>query len=143
MLDDERSGFLQSHPMLDVKYIAEHPELVKKNAANKNERRADIDKILALNDQKKKLQLSVEEARTRINVISKDIAALKKTDPKSDVSAKQAESRAIGDRIKDSEEEMKTLEKGLTALLQWIPNLAHESVPVGEDAKSNRTEKLW
>jgi len=45
--------------MLDVKYIAEHPDAVKKNAANKNERKAQIDQVLALNDQKKKLQLSV------------------------------------------------------------------------------------
>jgi seryl-tRNA synthetase len=129
--------------MLDVKYIAEHPDQVKKNAANKNERRAQIDQVLALNDQKKKLQLSVEEARTKINVISKDIATLKKADPKADVSVKQAESRAIGDAIKQSEELMKTLEKDLLGLLQWIPNMTHESVPVGEDAKANRTEKTW
>jgi seryl-tRNA synthetase len=129
--------------MLDVKYIAEHPDLVKKNAANKNERRAQVDQVLTLNDQKKKLQLSVEEARTKINIISKDIAALKKADPKADVSTKQAESRAIGDAIKKSEEDMKTLEKDLVALLQWIPNMTHESVPVGEDAKANRTEKTW
>jgi seryl-tRNA synthetase len=37
--------------MLDVKYIVDHPDAVKKNAANKNERRADIDKILALHEQ--------------------------------------------------------------------------------------------
>jgi len=129
--------------MLDVKYIAEHPDRVKQNAAAKNERRAQVDQVLALHDQKKKLQLSVEEARTRINSISKDIATLKKADPKADVSAKQAESRAIGDAIKQSEEQMKTLEKDLLALLQWIPNLVHESVPVGEDAKANRTEKTW
>ncbi|HLY08310.1 MAG TPA: serine--tRNA ligase [Planctomycetota bacterium] len=129
--------------MLDVRYIAEHADAVKKNAANKNERRADIDRVVALNDQKKKLQLSVEEARTKINAISKDIAALKKGDPKADVSAKQSESRAIGDRIKTSEEDMKALEKDLHALLQWIPNMVHESVPVGEDATSNRTQKTW
>jgi len=129
--------------MLDVKYIAEHPEAVKKNAANKNERKAQIDQVLALNDQKKKLQLSVEEARTKINTISKDIAGLKKADPKAEVSAKQAESRAIGDSIKKSEEDMKLLEKDLLALLQWVPNMVHESVPVGEDAKSNHTEKTW
>src|SRR5258708_27943886 len=129
--------------MLDVKYIAEVAYAVKKTAANKNERKAQIDQVLALNDQKKKLQLSVEEARTKINVISKDIAGIKKADPKADVSAKQAESRAIGDNIKKSEEDMKTLEKNLVALLQWVPNMVHESVPVGEDAKANRAEKTW
>jgi seryl-tRNA synthetase len=127
--------------MLDVKYIAEHPDAVRKNAAHKNERRADIDKVLALNDQKKRLQLSVEDARTKINQISKDIAGLKKADPKADVSARQNESRAIGEAIKKSEEDMKALQKDLEGLLMWIPNMVHDSVPVGEDAKTNRTEK--
>src|SRR5207244_4132431 len=53
----------------------------------------------------------------------------------------QAESRAIGDAIKKSEEEMKTLDLELEKLLHWIPNLAHEKVPVGEDAKANITVK--
>src|SRR6516162_973405 len=113
--------------MLDVKYIAEHPDAVKKNAAAKNERKADVDKVLALNEQKKKLQLSVEDARTKINQISKDIAGLKKADPKADVSAKQSESRAIGEGIKKSEEDMKALQKDLEGLLMWIPNMVHDS----------------
>ncbi len=129
--------------MLDVKYIVEHADAVKKNAAHKNERKADVDKVIALNEQKKKLQLSVEEARTKINQISKDIAAVKKADPKSDVSAKQAESRAIGDGIKKSEEDMNALQKEVDTLRLWIPNMAHESVPVGEDPRGNKTEKTW
>lgn len=129
--------------MLDVKYIVEHPDSVKKNAANKNERKADVDRVIALHEQKKKLQLSVEDARTKINLISRDIAGAKKADPRSDVSAKQAESRAIGDGIKKSEEDMKALEKEIDTLRLWIPNMVHESVPVGEDAKANRTEKVW
>jgi seryl-tRNA synthetase len=129
--------------MLDVKYICEHPDLVKKNAAAKNERRAEVDKVIALNDRKKKLQLGVDEARTRINVISKDIATLKKVDPQADIAAKQAESRAVGDSIKQSEEEMKALEKEILGLQQWIPNMAHETVPVGEDLKANKTIRVW
>src|SRR5579883_2116028 len=137
MLDAPSPRFLQSLPMLDVKFIVEHADLVKRNSAHKNERRAEVDKVLALNEQKKKLQLSVEEARTKINQISKDIAAAKKADPKADVAAKQGESRAIGEAIKKSEEDMKALQKDLEGLLLWIPNVVHESVPVGEDAKAN------
>ncbi len=127
--------------MLDVKFICENPDKVKKNALSKNERRADIDGVVSLKDKSRKLQQGVDEARTKINAISKDIAAAKKADPKSDVSAKQAESRAIGDGIKKSEEEMKALDLELEKLLHWIPNIAHEKVPVGEDAKSNLTVK--
>jgi seryl-tRNA synthetase len=127
--------------MLDVKFICENPDKVKKNALGKNERRADIDGVVALKEKTRKLQQGVDEARTKINAISKDIAASKKADPKADVSAKQAESRAIGDGIKKSEEEMKALDLELEKLLHWIPNIAHEKVPVGEDAKANITVK--
>ena len=129
--------------MLDVRYICDHPDLVRKNADAKNERRAEVDKIIALNDRKKKLQQGVDEARTRINAISKEIATAKKSDPKTDISVKQAESRAVGDSIKQSEDEMKALEKEIVGLQQWIPNMAHESVPVGEDLKSNQTVRTW
>ena len=64
--------------MLDVKFIVENADLVKKNVAAKNERRAEVDKVIVLYDRKKKLQQGVDEARTKINVISKDIAVLKK-----------------------------------------------------------------
>jgi seryl-tRNA synthetase len=128
--------------MLDVKFICENPDKVKKNAQNKNAR-CDVDGVVALKDKSRKLQQGVDEARTKINAISKDIGAIKKADPKSDVSAKQAESRAIGDAIKKSEEEMKALDLELEKLLHWIPNMAHETVPVGEDAKANTTIKTW
>ena len=127
--------------MLDVKFICENPDKVRKNALSKNERRADIDGVVALKEKSRKLQQGVDEARTKINAISKDIASAKKADPKTDVSAKQAESRAIGDGIKKSEEEMKALDLELEKLLHWIPNIAHEKVPVGEDAKANITAK--
>jgi len=128
--------------MLDVKFICDNADKVKKNSASKNSR-ADIDGVVALKEKSRKLQQGVDEARTKINAISKEIAGLKKADPKSDVSAKQVESRAIGDGIKKSEEEMKGIDLELEKLLHWIPNMAHETVPVGEDAKANVTIKTW
>jgi seryl-tRNA synthetase len=129
--------------MLDVKFICENADLVKRNAAAKNERRADVDRVCSLYDSKRKLQQSVDAARTKINQISEEIGAIKKKDPKADVSAKQAESKAVKEAIKSSEDQMEALEKELRALQQWIPNLVHERVPVGEDARSNQTIRTW
>ncbi len=129
--------------MLDVRFIVENPDLVKRNAAAKNEKRARIDDVVSLHEKRKKLQHGVDEARTRINALSKEIGAAKKADPKADVSAKQSESRSIGDGIRKSEEDMKDIERELDGLLQWIPNIAHESVPAGEDAASNATVRTW
>jgi seryl-tRNA synthetase len=129
--------------MLDVKFIVENPELVRRNAAAKNERRAKIDEVVALNTKRKKLQQDVDQANTRINALSQEIAAAKKADPKADISAKQAESRTVKESIKATEDEMKAIERELDGLLQWIPNVAKDDVPVGEDAKANVAVRTW
>jgi seryl-tRNA synthetase len=129
--------------MLDVKFIVENPELVRRNAANKHERRAKIDEVVALNTKRKKLQQDVDQANTRINALSQEIGAAKKADPKADISAKQAESKTVKESIKATEDEMKAIERELDGLLQWIPNVAKDDVPVGEDAKANVAVRTW
>lgn len=129
--------------MLDVKFIRDQPDAVKRNAAAKNERKADVDGVVALDDRRRKLQQDVDAANTRSNVLSKKVAEAKKADPKADTAALQAESKAVKDGIKAAEEEMKAVEEQQKSLLQWIPNMAHESVPVGEDVKANVTAKTW
>ncbi len=129
--------------MLDVRFIRENPDLVKRNAANKNEKRAKVDEVVALDDRRKKLQQEVDQANTRINALSQEIAAAKKADPKADISARQAESRTVKDAIRATEEAMKALEKERDDLLQWIPNVAKDDVPVGPDSKSNVTVRTW
>ena len=129
--------------MLDVKFICENADLVRKNAANKNEKRAEIDQIIAHYDRKKKLLVTVEEARTKINALSKEIAAAKKADPKADISSIQQESRSVGEAIRKSEDDLKELEKKLGGLLQWVPNIAAPDVPVGPDASANAEVRTW
>jgi seryl-tRNA synthetase len=129
--------------MLDVKFIRDNPDLVKRNAAAKNEKHAEVDRVIEMYERRKKLQQAVDDARTRINQISKEIAAAKKADPKADVSARQQESRGVGDGIRKSEDEMKAADRDLDGLLQWIPNIALPDVPVGEDARANRIVRTW
>jgi seryl-tRNA synthetase len=129
--------------MLDPKFIRENADAVKRNAANKNERKADVDGVIGLDDRRRKLQQDVDAANTRSNALSAQVAAAKKADPKADTSALQAESKAVKDGIKAAEEEMRKVQEQQKALLQWIPNMAHESVPVGEDVKANVTVKTW
>ena len=95
--------------MLDVRFICENPELVRKNCAAKGEKRADIDAILEVQAEKKKVLREVEKARTKINTLSKEIGAAKKADPKANIESQQKESRAIGDSIKASETTLKEL----------------------------------
>jgi seryl-tRNA synthetase len=129
--------------MLDVKFICENADLVKKAAAAKNEERAEVDRVVERYGRRRQLQTSIDAARAEINDLSKAIAAAKKADPRADISGRQAASRAVGERIKASEEEMKAIDRELEALLQWIPNVAAPDVPVGPDAKANVTVRTW
>jgi len=129
--------------MLDVRFIRENPDLVKRNAVAKNEKRADVDRILELHERRRRIQQEVDETRNRINRISREIAAARRADPTSDVTALQKESRALGEGLRKSEEEMRGIDRALEELLPWIPNIAAPDVPVGEDARANRIVRTW
>ena len=62
--------------MLDVKYIVQNPDLVAKNAANKNEKKADIPRICALQEQKKEIQLRLDQKRELSNKKSQEIGQI-------------------------------------------------------------------
>ncbi len=129
--------------MLDVKFIRDNADLVRRGAAAKNEKRAQVDRVIELYERRKKLQQEVDDARARINQISKEIASAKKADPKADISARQQESRAVGDAMKKAEDAMNAADGELQELLQWIPNIAAPDVPVGQDARANKIVRAW
>src|SRR5437773_11315274 len=64
--------------MLDVKFIVENADLVKKNVAAKNERRAEVDKVIVLYDRKKKLQQGDDEAGSNFLLLMGAGAALER-----------------------------------------------------------------
>ena len=76
-----------------------------------------------------------EELKAERNKASAEIAALRKRNV--DTSAQQAKVREIGDRIKGLDDRVKTLDDQFRELLAGIPNLPHESVPIGRSAENN------
>ncbi|MBI2900953.1 MAG: serine--tRNA ligase [Planctomycetes bacterium] len=133
--------------MLDLKLIADNPDLVKKNAAAKNERRADVDRICALNDRRRKLQITLDDCRQAANAKSKEIQTLaveaKRTGKKPDFEKLRAEAKSLAENAKAIEEQFKPIEKEIEDLLIWVPNIAAPDVPVGEDARANKTVRTW
>jgi seryl-tRNA synthetase len=87
-------------------------------------------------DQRRRSAISqVEQLKARKNAESQEIGRLKKEG--ADTSARQAEVRAIGEQISALDEQVKAVEDEFQQLLATIPNLPHESVPVGKDASEN------
>lgn len=120
--------------MLDIKLIRENPEFVKENLANKNHN-ADIEHILALDENRRNIIKSVEVLKAERNTASLKVAELKKAKQNADeIILKMKE---VSDKIKEYDDELRVVESNLHIALQNLPNVTHETVPQGKDAENN------
>jgi seryl-tRNA synthetase len=126
--------------MLDLKFIRENPDKVKEAVKNKNEK-ADIDEILRLDKERRKLLQQAEELKARRNKVSQEIGRLKKAGESTDEII--AEMKTVSDRIKELDEEIRKVSSDLNELLAWVPNIPHESVPVGKSEADNVEIRRW
>jgi len=126
--------------MLDLKFIRENTELVRKNILLKGED-ADLDLLLSLDEERRKIIAEVESLKHKRNVVSNEIARLKKE--KQDATAKIEEMRFVSDKIKAMDDELREIEQKIKQELLRIPNMLHESVPVGKDSSDNPVVRSW
>ncbi len=126
--------------MLDPKVIRNEPERVKEGARAKNEGKADVDRWLALDAERRDLVAKVEELKAERNAASKEIGARKKAGE--DASAEQERVRGLGDEIKALDEKVREVDAGLEGLAQWFPNIPHPSVPRGGE-EDNEILRTW
>lgn len=126
--------------MLDLKFIRENPDLVRKNIELKGEN-ANLDLLLELDEQRRKIIAEVERLKHYRNVVSNEIAKLKKE--KQDATSKIEEMRQVADKIKEMDDELREIELRIKAELLKIPNILHESVPVGKDSNDNLVVRSW
>nr|MDO8099035.1 serine--tRNA ligase [Candidatus Njordarchaeota archaeon] len=129
--------------MLDIKLIRDHPEIVKNNLKKRGdiEKIALVDELVELDKKWRENKKRVEELRHRRNVVSKKIAELKRS--KQDISKQVEESQRIPREIKKLEEDAVTLEEKIRFILMRLPNILHDSVPVGKDDTENVEIRRW
>ncbi len=99
---------------------------------------ADLEKLIA---ERRTLTAQVEQYRHLLKKGSEDIATLKRAQQPADEA--MAAMKALGDRIKALEEELRTTEERLSDLTLRIPNLPHESVPDGKTPDDNVERNRW
>ena len=126
--------------MLDIQKIREDVESVNQGIKNKNVE-IDFDSILALDQKRRDVIAEVEVLKHDRNVVSKEVGSRKKN--KLDASDLIEKTRQIGQTIKDLDDRQREIEVSLSELLMQIPNIPHESVPVGFDPSENPEVKAW
>ncbi len=117
--------------MLDINFIRQNLDLCKEAAKNKN-REVSWDELLAADSRRRQLIIKIEEQRAKRNKAGK-----------LDAEEDRRKARVLKDELKNSEEELRVVEGNLHTLLLTVPNIPHESVPVGKDEKANVEVRKW
>jgi seryl-tRNA synthetase len=126
--------------MLDIKYIRENPEKVREGIKNKNEKDR-LDEVLLLDQQRRDFLTHTEELKAKRNQGSAQIAQLKKSG--ADATDLLAEMKNLSDLVSLNDSLISDVEERLNKILMYLPNLPHESVPVGRSAEDNIETKVW
>jgi len=125
--------------MLDLKFIRENIETVRKAIQNKRES-ANVDTLLELDIKRRELIVGTESERANQNKVTARIAELKKAGQ--DASDVIKEMRDLAEKIKNQSETLRDIENQIYEIQIRIPNIPHETVPVGSE-KDNIEIKRW
>ncbi|HEY1393357.1 MAG TPA: serine--tRNA ligase [Methylibium sp.] len=129
--------------MLDITLLRKDLEGV---VARLNQRKnpqpyLDVERFSALESERKFIQTRTEELQAKRNSLSKQIGQLKAKGQ--DTAAVMAEVGGLGDELKASAERLEVIQAELSQMLMSVPNLPHESVPVGDDETANAEVRRW
>ncbi|MEZ4650586.1 MAG: serine--tRNA ligase [Candidatus Eisenbacteria bacterium] len=125
--------------MLDIKRIRTEPDLVRRGLEAKKTQ-VDLDEILKLDARVREILGIVEVKKAESNKGSKEIPQRMKAGE--DITALKAELAELSKEIKELDQEHKEVETALSERLRWLPNLPHESVPIGGEA-DNVVTRTW
>jgi seryl-tRNA synthetase len=121
--------------MLDIQFIRTNPELVKKAAENKQLNPDVVDRVLALDEQRRELIVKVEEIRQQINA---NVAEIKQNADKRPTPEQIQKGRELKEQLQDIEPELKQVEENFIDLMLQVPNLPATDVPVGANEDGNQ-----
>ncbi|MBS3740617.1 MAG: serine--tRNA ligase [Candidatus Cloacimonetes bacterium] len=126
--------------MLDIKYIRENQNIVRKAISDKGEE-AELDKILELDEKHRKLLYQFEKKREYQNAVSKKIGEMKKAGK--DAHDLINDMKGVASEVKELNSRISEIEQNLNKLLLTIPNIIHEDVPIGKKEDDNKLIREW
>lgn len=124
--------------MLQVNFIKANKEEVLKGLAKKNFAEISVvDKVVSLDDERKKLQFELDELQSKINAASKEIGQLMSSGKKELAEEKKKEVTALKSSLQPVGDKLSLVENNLHENLIKLPNLPHQSVPEGKSPEDN------
>ena len=119
--------------MLDRKFIVENAELIKTNCALRGVQ-ADVDRLVALEQQRREVLHEVQELNRQSNEVAKSIGKARDAEQRQ---ARIEEGRRLREAKEAAQDRHDRLEADALAIQAGIPNLSHPAAPVGEDDQAN------
>jgi len=126
--------------MLDIRFVRKNPEAVRE-ALQKRRAKLDMTEYEELDARRRALIAEVEELKASRNQASKQIADAKRKGE--DAQAIIDSLGGLSERIKALDEESAAIDAKVQDILMAIPNIPHESVPVGTDESANAVVRTW
>jgi len=123
--------------MLDIRFVRAHPETVKADLQKRNdpEKTGWVDELLSKDLRSRELKVETDTLRQRRNTIARDINAAKKAGQ--DAKDLLAEAAALPQKIRACDAEQEEIKNTIHNYLMRLPNILHDSVPVGKDDSEN------
>jgi seryl-tRNA synthetase len=127
--------------MIDIQLLRKNPQEVAKRLATRGPGAFDLAQFERFEATRKELQSAVQQAQASRNRIAKDIGQAKARGQ--DVSELMREGEKLKSLLEESEQQLEKLQAAFQDLLARIPNIPHESVPVGKSSEDNPERRRW
>ncbi|PYJ05952.1 MAG: serine--tRNA ligase, partial [Verrucomicrobia bacterium] len=128
--------------MIDIRLIREKPDFVRERLATRGGGDEEkIDEVLRVDAERRKTETELQRSQSERNRLSKEIGAKRSCNEPSE--ELEAQVRKIGEQIGDLTQRASSFDEAQRNLLMEIPNVPHESVPIGKDPSANRVVRTW
>ena len=129
--------------MLDINFVRTNLDLVRRKLKERGFPAETVARFSELDEHRRRLVSERDEFNATRNRESQEIGALMKAGQKDQAESRRQAVRELGDRITATAEELAAVEEELKKLMTALPNLQHDSVPVGADESANQEVKRW
>ena len=131
--------------MLDIKFVRENPDLVKENIKKKfqDHKLELVDQVIELDKKYREFQLEGDTLRMDRNSLSKEIGNLMRQGKKEEAENTKSKVNEINSKLENIEKETEEYSNKIKEIMMRIPNIIHESVPIGKDDSENVEVKKY